>query len=98
MPDVAGIGQHVFGVATIDAVTRHLLAIAQGLPSGHAVLAISAGGVQPWNADAIPFLHVFHAGAHGADETDTFVTGNERRFRFDRPIAIGGMQVGMSNA
>jgi len=36
--------------------------------------------------------------AHGHHGADTFVTGNKGQGRFNRPVAINGVQIGMANA
>jgi len=58
---------------------------------------MAACGVQPRNADAVSFLHVFHASTHRADKADAFVARDEWRFRLDRPITVGRVQVGVTN-
>ena len=79
VPDVAWIGQHVFCIASVDGVARHLLPIAQGFPAGDAVLAVAAGGVQPRHTDAVAFLHMLHASAHGRHMPHAFVARYEGR-------------------
>src|SRR5262245_49802897 len=59
---------------------------------------MATGGVQPRNAHAITFFHVFHAGGDRADEADSLVARNEWRLRLERPIAICRMQVCMAHA
>ncbi len=34
---------------------------------------------------------------HGHDVPHALVTGDERRVRFDRPVALGGVQVGVAD-
>ncbi len=34
--------------------------------------------------------------ADGGDDADAFVPGDERRSRLDRPVAVGGMDVGVA--
>ena len=46
----------------------------------------------------IAFLQANHVRAHGGDDSDAFMTGNKRERRLGRPIAVGGMQVGMADA
>lgn len=96
--DVVRVGQYVFGIAAVHRVAGVLLALAEGLPAGQAVLAAAAGGVQPGDADPVAFLHSGHSAAHRGDVADAFVTGNERQRRLHRPVALGGMQVGVADA
>ncbi|MPN14723.1 hypothetical protein SDC9_162050 [bioreactor metagenome] len=96
--DIGRIGQHVLGVSTVHRVTCHLLAIAQSLPTGDAMLAMAAGRVQPRHADAVAFLDPGNARSHLGDIANAFMAGDERQRRLDRPVAIGGVQIGMANA
>src|SRR4051794_39237554 len=98
MPDVVRIGQHILGVSAVDGVARVLLLVAQRFPSAEAMLAVSARGVEPWHADAIAFFHMRDTIADGGDIPDAFVARNERQCRFDRPVAVGGVQVRVADA
>jgi hypothetical protein len=40
---------------------------------------------------------VFHASTHRADKADAFVARDEWRFRLDRPITVGRVQVGVTD-
>ena len=61
------------------------------------MLAMAAGGVEPWHADAIAFLYVLHAAADTRDEADALMAWNERRGRLHRPVAFGRMQVSVAD-
>ena len=41
---------------------------------------------------------VLTPGADLLDDPDTFVTGNERRGGLDRPVTVGGVDVGVTQA
>ena len=45
-----------------------------------------------------PSLTWRHAGADRDDVADALVAGDERRLRLDRPVALGGVQVGVADA
>ena len=96
--DVVRISQHVFGVATVDRITGVLLALAQGFPAGQAVLAAAAGGVEPGHADTVAFLDPRDAAADRRHVANALVAGNERQTRFHRPVTLGGVQVGVTDA
>jgi len=72
--------------------------VAKRFPSGDAELAVPACRVQPGNADAVAFLDMLDAGADRGHVTHPFVAGDEGQGRLDRPVAIGGMQVGVADA
>jgi len=58
---------------------------------------MTACRVQPGHADPVALLHCGYAPAHGRDSTDAFMTRNEGRLGLDRPVAIRGMQVCMTD-
>jgi hypothetical protein len=59
---------------------------------------LAARGVEPDDADAVAFLHGLDVLANAGDETDALVARDERRPRLDGPVALGGVQVGMTYA
>ena len=59
---------------------------------------MAAGGIEPGHADPVAFPDMFHARAHAGDETDALVARDEGRCRLDRPVALGGVQIGVANA
>ena len=62
------------------------------------MLAVAAGGVQPGHADPVALLDRRDAGADGRDGADALVAGNEGRRGLHRPVAVGGVQVGVAHA
>ncbi|MNP53184.1 hypothetical protein D3C76_1476350 [compost metagenome] len=60
--------------------------------------AMAAGGIEPGHPDAVAFLDAGDAGAHCRDVAHAFVAGNEGQARLHRPVAFGGMQVGVADA
>ncbi|MCY1240223.1 hypothetical protein D9M72_530600 [compost metagenome] len=97
-PHVVGIGDDIFAIAAVDGIAGVLLLLAQRFPALQAVLAIAAGAVEPGHADAVAFFHAGHAAAHGGNKAHAFVAGDEGQGGFDRPVAVGGVQVGMADA
>ena len=97
MADEAGIGDGVLGEAAVDRVAGVLLGLAQGLPTAQAVLAVATGAVQPGNPHPIAFLDVVDALTHRGDFADAFMAGNKWRIGLDRPVAVGGVQVGVAD-
>ena len=53
--------------------------------------------MQPRNADPIALLDAADGTADADDRTHAFMAGDERRFRFNRPIAVRGVEVGVAN-
>jgi hypothetical protein len=53
--------------------------------------------MQPRNSDAIALLDAADGTADADDRTHAFMAGDERRFRFDRPIAVCGVEVGVAD-
>jgi hypothetical protein len=98
MSYIVRIRHDIFGEASVHRIAGVLLLLAQRLPSPQAVFAVTAGGIEPGDADAVAFPDVRDAGAHGGDMTDAFVTRDERRLGLHRPIAVRGMQVGVADA
>ena len=81
----------------VDAVAAVLLALAQRLPAGAAVLAASARGPQPGVTHLVAELEVGDAIAEGDDGAVALVARDERRLRLDGPIPLGGMQIGVAD-
>jgi hypothetical protein len=95
---IVRISEGVLREAAIDGIARVLLRIAQCFPGGEAMPAMTARRVEPGYADPIAFLHCGYARAHGGNGPNAFMTGNEGGIRLDRPVAICGMQVRMTDA
>ena len=98
VPDIAWIREDVFGEAAIDRVAGVLLFETERLPARGAVLAMTAGGVEPRHADAIAFLDGGDAATDGDDVARALVARNERRRWLHRPVATRRVQVGMADA
>ncbi|CCM70712.1 hypothetical protein BN406_04430 (plasmid) [Sinorhizobium meliloti Rm41] len=86
------------GKSAVNRVARILLAAAERLPAGAAWRAASAGGVQPRHADSVPFLQSRDLGAELGNVANALVPGNEGRIGSHWPVALGGMQVGVTHA
>ncbi|KAG1254351.1 hypothetical protein G6F57_011027 [Rhizopus arrhizus] len=54
--------------------------------------------VQPGDADPVAFPDVPYPASHGHDVPHALVAGDEWRVRFHRPVALGGVQVGVAYA
>ncbi|KAG1321179.1 hypothetical protein G6F63_013907 [Rhizopus arrhizus] len=96
--DIVGIGQCVLGEAAVDRVTGVALRLAQRLPATQAVFAMATRRVQPGDADPVAFPDVPYPASHGHDVPHALVAGDEWRVRFHRPVALGGVQVGVAYA
>ena len=96
--DIVRIGEHIVREAAIDRIAGVELAFAQRLPTAQAVNAMAAGGVEPRHADPVTFFHVRHPRAHRGNEADALVAQDKRRLGLDRPVAFGGVQVGVAHA
>jgi hypothetical protein len=95
--DVAGVAEGVLGEAAIDGVAHVQLLRAERLAAAVAVLAGAAGIAEPGEGDAHSGLELVNvAGADALDDADSFVAGNERRRRLDRPLAARGVDVGVA--
>ena len=72
--------------------------MAKGLPAGQAEFTVSAGAVQPRDPDAVAFFEMGYACAHRCHDAGSFVAGDEGQGWLDRPVAIGGVKVGVANS
>jgi hypothetical protein len=88
--------QHVLGIAAVSAVTGVLLMRAQRLPSAHAVLAFAASPAEPWDRHPASGSRVRDTFAEGDNDAHTFVAGHERQAGLHRPVAMGGVDVGVA--
>ena len=95
---VGGVDQHVAAEASVDAVAAVLLALAQRLPAGTAVLAAAACRPQPRVANLVAELQIGDTRAERNDGAVTLVAGDEWRLRLDGPITMRGMQIGVAHA
>jgi hypothetical protein len=90
--------QEVLGVAAVDGVTGIALLQAQSLPAGQAVLAGAARVTQPRHGHPLPELQASDAVADGVNWAHALVARHERRGWLDRPVAVGGVNVGIAQA
>ena len=98
LDDVPGKRLRVLGQAAVDRVARVLLGLAERLPARHAVVARPACVAQPRDRDSIADRDFGHALADRLDDSDAFVTGDERELRLHGPIAVSRMDVGVAEA
>ena len=91
-----GGGDGVLGEGAVHGVAGVFLLLAEGLPAADAVAALSAGGPQPGDRDPVADGPGGDTGAELLDVADAFVAGGERRYRFDRPVAVCGVNVGVA--
>ena len=96
---VPGVAERVLGEAAVDRVARVELRFAKRLPAFVAIAAVAAGISKPRQGDPRPPLDpVVVAVPQRDDPADPLVPGDEGRARLDRPLAAGGMDVGMAEA
>ena len=93
MTNIVWVSKDVLCKAAIDRITGVSLRVAQGLPAGETVSAMTAGRMQPRHADPISFPYRGHASAHRDDGADTFMTRYEGWVWLDRPVAVSRVQV-----
>ena len=98
MPDIVRIGQNIFSKTAIDRIAGIDLFTAKGFPAGNAVMTMTTGRMQPRHAYTVAFLDGCDTFANFENNPDTFVAGDKRRIGFYRPIAFGGVQVGVTHA
>jgi hypothetical protein len=70
-----------------------VLRLAQGLPTGDAVLAGAARIVEPGDTHRVAFFDVFDARPDGGDDAGALVAGDGRRARLHRPVAVRRVHV-----
>ena len=71
--------QHGFGVAAIGVVSSELGEVAEVLEAAAAIVALSAGVVEPGDADAIACFQLVNFLADRIDYADDLVAGNHRK-------------------
>jgi hypothetical protein len=97
--DEVCIGLGVFGVGAVDEVAGVELLFAQRLPAGQTGLAVAAGGAQPGHGDPVTLPQpgqLRDTRAEALNEPDSLVAGDQRKLRFDRPVAVGCVDVGVT--
>lgn len=95
--DVIGIGNKVFGKAAILCISTKLRLRADRFPCRQAILAMTTGRVEPRRADPVTLLDEGDTCSDSDDESDSLVTGNEGKYRLQRPVALGGMEIGVAD-
>ena len=85
-------------VAAVDGVPHVLRRLAVGLPARDAVAAVPAGVSEPRQRDAVADRDGRVALTELRDDADPFVPGDERHLGLDRPLAAGGVDVGVAQA
>ena len=98
MANIVWIGQNIFGKAAIHGIAGIKLLATQCFPAGNAVMAMPAGGMQPRHTNTVALLDGCHAFANFGNDADTFMAGDKGRVRLDRPVAFGGVKVGVTHA
>jgi hypothetical protein len=81
MGDVIRIGDDVFGEAAVPGIAAEFRVGTDRLPCRQAMLAMTAGRVEPRHSDPIAFPGDLDAGAYGCNAADGFVAGNEWQLR-----------------
>ena len=89
---------HIFGKTAVHTVAGIVLVLAQRLPAGFAIFAAHAGVMQPGDTHRIAEFEIGDIRSQRGDHAGGLVAGNERWHRLDRPIAGGGVQIGVTDA
>src|ERR1700730_5811471 len=97
MGDVIRIGDDVFGEAAVPGIATEFRVGTYRLPGRQAMLAVTAGRMEPGHADPIAFPDDLDAGAHRCNAADGFVARDERTFWLERPVAGRSMEVGVTH-
>jgi hypothetical protein len=95
---VGRVGHGVLGERAVDGVAAVALLLTQGLPATHAVVAVPAGVAEPRDRDPVAELPVGDTLAQRGDHAHALVSRHERRGRLHRPVAVGGVDVGVTQA
>jgi hypothetical protein len=62
------------------------------------MVACTTRAVEPRHSDAVALFESGDASSERCDVADALVTGNEGQSGFDRPIAVGRVQIGVTDA
>ena len=95
--DIIWVCKDVFGKATVLRIAPKLRVGADCLPRRKAILTVPTCGVEPWNADTVALLHGRHTTTDCDNGPDGLMARNKRRLRFDRPISVCSVKVGVAN-
>lgn len=98
MGDVVRISDDIFGEAAISGIAAEFGVGTDHLPSREAMLAMTAGRVEPGHPDPVALLDEFDAGAHRRYAAHGLMAGNERQLRLGRPVAGRRMQIGVTDS
>ena len=93
MADIVRVAKDVLGETAVDRIAGILMAIAQGFPSGEAMSAMPAGGMQPGHSDPVAFLHRGHASTHRSDDADPFMARMKGGLASRATVAVDRVQV-----
>jgi hypothetical protein len=88
------VGEHVLGVAAVDAAAGEAGSLAEVLAAAPAILAFAAGPAEPRNADTVAGFEAISGIQYG---THDLVAGRHREAAV-RQLAIDEMQVGAADA
>jgi len=92
-PPMPGIATHWPGRVSVTVA----LVLTQRFPAGAAVFATAASRPEPGVSDLVADLQVVNPFTESDDGAVALVAGNERRLRFDGPITMRCMEVGVTN-
>jgi hypothetical protein len=96
MAHIAGAGLHILGIGAVDRVAGPLLATTQRLPARRAALTGSTGPAQPGDGHPVALGDLGDPGPKGGDDADPLMAGDQRQLWLDRPVAMGGVDVGVA--
>src|SRR5665811_627373 len=91
-----GISHCKLGKRTVDRVTAVELFGTKSFTPVNAIAALSAGTPQPSDRDAIADRMVGDVGADLFHDAGTFMPRHERWSWFDRPVSVGGVNIGVT--
>ena len=98
MGDVIRVGEDVLGKAAVLGIAAELRLGTHSLPPRQAILAMTAGRIEPGHADPVALLHACHARSNGGDQPDALVARNEWECGLHWPVAMRGMEIGVAHA
>ena len=91
-------GEGIFSEPAVHGVAAVVLLLAQRLAPIDAVPALTAGVSEPRDRDTLADGTARDTGAEGLDDADTLMTGDERQTGLDGPVAVSGVDVGVTQA
>ena len=96
--DEAADAGDVLGVAAVDRVAGVLLAEAERLPAGEAVLALAACVAEPGIGNCVADAEAGDTQAYCVDGADAFMAGHEWRGGLHWPVAVRGVDIRVAQA